>query len=48
MGGALSGMLAGLQPLIHRAFGIAGGGQVMRQKFGLALDGPATREKTSS
>jgi hypothetical protein len=35
---ALRGILASLQPLIDRAFGIAGGGQMMRQEFGLALD----------
>ena len=32
------GMLAGLQPLIDRALGIAGRGQMMGQKFRLALD----------
>ena len=35
---ARCGMLAGLQPLIDRALGIAGGGQMMGQEFGLALD----------
>src|SRR5262245_28060312 len=38
MGGALSGILAGVQPLIDGASGIAGGGQMMRQEFGLPLD----------
>jgi hypothetical protein len=38
MGGPLGGMPAGLQPLIDRALGIAGGGQMMRQELGLALD----------
>ena len=38
MGQALGGMLAGLQPLIDRALGVAGGGQMMGQEFGLALD----------
>ena len=38
MGRTRGGMLAGLQPLIHRALGIAGSGQVMGQKLGLALD----------
>jgi len=32
------GILAGLQPLIDRTLGIAGGGQMMRQEFRLALD----------
>jgi hypothetical protein len=32
------GMLPGLQPLLDRALGIAGGGQVMGEQFGLALD----------
>ena len=31
-------MSAGLQPLIHGALGVAGGGQMMRQEFRLALD----------
>ena len=38
MGRARRGMLAGLQPLIDRALGIAGAGQMMGQEFGLALD----------
>ena len=38
MGRARRGMLAGLQPLIDRAFGIVGRGQMMGQEFGLALD----------
>ena len=29
---------AGLEPLIDRAFGIGGRGQMMGQQFGLALD----------
>ena len=35
---ARRGMSAGLQPLIDRALGIAGSGQMMGQEFGLALD----------
>ena len=35
---ARRGMLAGLQPLIDRALGIAGRGQMMGEQFGLALD----------
>ena len=31
-------MLAGFQPLIDRALGVAGSSQMMRQEFGLALD----------
>src|SRR6266699_1440378 len=38
MGQALGGMLAGFEPLIDRALGIAGSRQMMRQEFGLALD----------
>ena len=38
MGQARRGMAAGFQPLIDRALGIAGGGQMMGQQFGLALD----------
>ena len=38
MGRARRGMLAGLQPLIDGALGIAGGGQMMGEQFGLALD----------
>ena len=36
--GALGGMPAGLQPLIDRALGIAGRGQVVSQELRLALD----------
>ena len=32
------GMLPGLQPLIDRAFGVAGSRQVMGEQLGLALD----------
>ena len=32
------GMLAGLQPLIDGALGVAGGCQMMGEQFGLALD----------
>lgn len=35
---ALGGVSAGLKPLIDRAPDIAGGGQMMRQELGLALD----------
>jgi hypothetical protein len=38
VGGALGGMLAGLQPLIDRAVGLAGRGQMMGQELGLAFD----------
>ena len=38
MGRSRRGMLAGLQPLIDRALGIAGSSQMMGQQFGLALD----------
>ena len=38
MGRALGSVLTGLHPLVHRARGIAGGSQMMGQKFGLALD----------
>jgi len=38
MGGALGGVLPGLQPLIDRALDSAGGSQMVRQEFGLALD----------
>ena len=38
MGGERRRALAGPQPVIDRAFGIAGGGQMMGQAFGLALD----------
>lgn len=34
---ALSSTLAGLQPLIDRALGVASDGQMMRQELGLAL-----------
>ena len=32
------GILAGLQPLLDRTFGVAGGGQMMGEQFRLALD----------
>ena len=38
MGRASSSVPAGLEPLIDRAFGIGGRGQMMGQQFGLALD----------
>ena len=38
VGQSRRGMLAGLQPLIDRALGIAGGRQMMGEQFGLALD----------
>ena len=38
VGKALGGMLAGFQPLIDRALGIAGARQMMGQEFWLALD----------
>ena len=37
MGRACRGMLAGLQPLIYCSIGVAGGTQMVREKFGLAL-----------
>jgi hypothetical protein len=38
MGRARSGVLAGFQPLIHRALGITGCCQMMIQQLGLALN----------
>ena len=38
VGKALGGMLAGFQPLIDCALGIAGARQMMGQEFWLALD----------
>jgi len=38
MSGALGGVPAGLQPLIHRAFEIAACSQMTGEQFGLALD----------
>jgi len=39
IGQALGSMSAGLEPLIDRPLGVSGGGQMMCQKLGLALDG---------
>ena len=38
MGRPRRGMLAGLEPLVDRAFGIAGCGQVVGEEFRLAFD----------
>ena len=38
VGQSRRGMLPRLQPLIDRAFGVAGRSQVMGEQFGLALD----------
>ena len=38
MGGSRRSMPAGLQPLVDRAFGIAGGRKMMGEQLGLALD----------
>src|SRR5262249_29840548 len=38
VGRALGGMLAGFEPLIDRALGVAGSRQMMRKEFGSALD----------